>query len=169
MEQGKVTITKSMLDQRVASLLGKKGRDVSSVTSAFIDAVVEALTEEDGDVRLDGLGTMHVVERTGVRQQVCTLTKGYGHKKGRRGTTVVSVPSKYYLVLRKGTRLRDALNQRRRSKAMEKYGVDESTDQEKLEKQASEGCPKCGGKVERHGSTLMCRNCGTEPFEQKKT
>jgi ribosomal protein S27AE len=49
---------------------------------------------------------------------------------------------------------------------MEKYGVDETIDQEKLEKSASEGCPKCGGKVTRHGAILICKNCGTEPFEQ---
>jgi len=52
---------------------------------------------------------------------------------------------------------------------MEKYGVDEQINQEKLEKQASEGCPKCGGKVTRHGNILACENCGTEPFEQGRT
>lgn len=50
---------------------------------------------------------------------------------------------------------------------MEKLGVDEGIDQEKLEKMASEGCPQCGGEVERHGDILSCKNCGTEPFEQK--
>lgn len=48
---------------------------------------------------------------------------------------------------------------------MEKYGVDESTDQEKLEKQAAEGCPVCGRKPEKHGKVLMCPVHGTEPFE----
>jgi ribosomal protein S27AE len=48
---------------------------------------------------------------------------------------------------------------------MEKYGVDEQVDQGLVEKQASEGCPKCGSKVDRHGNTLVCANCGTEPFE----
>jgi ribosomal protein S27AE len=52
---------------------------------------------------------------------------------------------------------------------MEKYAVDEwQDDQEKLEKYASEGCPNCGSKVEKHGSTLMCVNCGTKPFEKEK-
>lgn len=51
---------------------------------------------------------------------------------------------------------------------MEKYGVDEQVDQRMLEKQASEGCPKCGtNRVERHGNTLVCVHCGTEPFEDK--
>jgi Zn finger protein HypA/HybF involved in hydrogenase expression len=52
---------------------------------------------------------------------------------------------------------------------MDKYGVDEGTeDQEILEKRSSQGCPKCGStRVQRHGSTLICPNCGTEPFEDK--
>jgi len=53
---------------------------------------------------------------------------------------------------------------------MEKYGVDErqEKDDAKLEKQAAEGCPKCGGKLERHGRTIICQNCGSEPFEEGK-
>lgn len=50
---------------------------------------------------------------------------------------------------------------------MEKYGVDEGTPQQDQEKQAAQGCPKCGGKVVRHGNTLVCASrCGTEPFEK---
>jgi hypothetical protein len=48
---------------------------------------------------------------------------------------------------------------------MEKYGVDESADQDKLEKQAAEGCPICGRKPEKHGKVLMCPVHGSEPFE----
>jgi len=51
---------------------------------------------------------------------------------------------------------------------MEKYGVDEGQDDEKMEKLAGSRCPKCGGKVIRHGNILMCENCGTEPFETEK-
>jgi hypothetical protein len=51
--------------------------------------------------------------------------------------------------------------------AMEKLGVDEGVNQQDLEKAASEGCPQCGAKVERHGQILTCPNCGTEPFEKK--
>jgi ribosomal protein S27AE len=51
---------------------------------------------------------------------------------------------------------------------MNKYGVDEGKDGQKLEKLAADKCPKCGGEVTRHGSTLMCVNCGTEPFEDEK-
>jgi len=49
---------------------------------------------------------------------------------------------------------------------MDKFGVDEGVDQEALEKKAAQGCPKCGSdKVERHGSILICPNCGAEPWE----
>ena len=51
---------------------------------------------------------------------------------------------------------------------MEKYGVDEGSGQEDLEKRAAQGCPKCGSdKVTKHGATLVCPNCGTEPWENK--
>lgn len=48
---------------------------------------------------------------------------------------------------------------------MDKYGVNEHSDSEKMEKYAAEGCPKCGAKVTRHGNILVCPKCGTEPFE----
>lgn len=51
---------------------------------------------------------------------------------------------------------------------MDKLGVDEGQDQEVLEKAASDGCPQCGKKVERHGQVLVCPRCGTAPFEKKK-
>lgn len=51
---------------------------------------------------------------------------------------------------------------------IEKYGVDESTEQDskKMEKAAAEGCPRCGRKVQLHGNVLLCPNCGSEPFEK---
>lgn len=51
---------------------------------------------------------------------------------------------------------------------MTKYAVDEDVDQDVLEKRANNGCPKCGRKVDMHGKTAVCANCGTEPFEDKK-
>ena len=50
---------------------------------------------------------------------------------------------------------------------MEKYGVDEGTDSEGLEKKAAEGCPKCHQKPEKHGTILVCPTHGSEPFEAK--
>lgn len=49
---------------------------------------------------------------------------------------------------------------------MDKYGVDESVDQEALEKKAASGCPRCGKDLVKHGSVVMCPDHGTEPFEQ---
>jgi DNA-directed RNA polymerase subunit RPC12/RpoP len=51
---------------------------------------------------------------------------------------------------------------------LEKFGVDESVNQEELEKKAAEGCPECGAKVERHGNVILCPNCGSAPFEKKE-
>ena len=48
---------------------------------------------------------------------------------------------------------------------MDKYGVKTNSDDIKT---ASDGCPLCGGKVERHGQVSVCENCGTKPFEPKK-
>jgi ribosomal protein S27AE len=52
-----------------------------------------------------------------------------------------------------------------KEKQMDKYAVVEGADQEALEKRALAGCPKCGSRVEKHGTTLTCPKCGTEPFE----
>ena len=52
---------------------------------------------------------------------------------------------------------------------MDKYAVDETTaiPQERLEKLAAEGCPRCGRKPVKHGSSvLLCPECGSEPFEK---
>jgi hypothetical protein len=51
---------------------------------------------------------------------------------------------------------------------MDKYAVVEEVDQEKLEKQAAAGCPKCGKTPERHGNVLTCPIHGSEPFEAKR-
>lgn len=49
---------------------------------------------------------------------------------------------------------------------MDKYGVDQGTDLEKLEKKASEGCPKCGAQLVKHGVVLICPRHGSEPLEK---
>lgn len=56
---------------------------------------------------------------------------------------------------------------KRRGVMIEKFGVDEGTDQDALEKAAAEGCPKCGARCSRQGNLLICPNCGTEPFERQ--
>ena len=49
---------------------------------------------------------------------------------------------------------------------MTKYAVDESVDQEQLEKISAQGCPECGQKLTRHGSVLLCPTHGSAPFEK---
>jgi len=51
---------------------------------------------------------------------------------------------------------------------MEKYAVDESKDQDRLEKAAAQGCPECGAKLEKHGAVLLCPAHGSKPFEGEK-
>lgn len=52
---------------------------------------------------------------------------------------------------------------------MDKFGVDEGVDGEALEKQAADGCPKCGRKdLQRHGKLLMCPTHGSEPWESQR-
>lgn len=51
---------------------------------------------------------------------------------------------------------------------MDKYAVDETVDQEAMEKAAANGCPECGAKCERHGNILICPVHGSAPFEKKQ-
>lgn len=54
-----------------------------------------------------------------------------------------------------------------KEEGMSKFGVDEGTNAEALEKRAAAGCPVdgCGKTPERHGTTLMCPTHGSEPWE----
>lgn len=133
-----------------------KLRDVSAVTAAFLRGAREALTELD-TVRLDGLGAIRIVIREG---RVDTL---------KLETPMPSPREKKYHVSFKKAEVfsRELWKKRRleRGMTMDKYAVDEQQDNEKI---ASEGCPECGAKVERHGNVLACPVHGTEPFEKKK-
>lgn len=152
---------KAQLDLQVAELLGKKTREVSAITATFLHEVARALADS-GHVRLNGLGDLRVICRRGVRQRF--------HRTSFKGKKdVVAVPRKYYVSFKKALQLTALLQERhpRKDKAMEKFGVDEGTDQEKLEKAAADGCPLCGKKPVRHGSVLMCPEHGSEPFEKK--
>lgn len=54
---------------------------------------------------------------------------------------------------------------------MEKYAVDElppnkpATDS-KQANVTDTPCPECGGQVERHGNVMLCKKCGSAPFER---
>lgn len=154
-------VKKHALDGRVAELLGKRVRDVSHITEAFLHEVVRALVES-GEVRLDGLGTLHVNCRRGVVPSLALL------KGTATSSRVVPVERKYHVNFRRSIRLKEALRARfGKENIMDKFGVDEGTDNEKLEKAAADGCPQCGAKCTKHGSTMVCPKCGTEPFEKK--
>lgn len=57
---------------------------------------------------------------------------------------------------------------RKKDRNLDKYAVEEEKDQDAMKRAFDKSaCPKCGRKVERHGDTLLCPNCGTEPFEKK--
>lgn len=158
-------VRKKQLDAQVAELLGRELREVSAITAAFLLEVRRALVEE-GCVRMDGLGELHVNRRKGVRPHVTQL-RTYAGK-----TSSVRIRAKYYVNFKKAEPLRAAIRAHygaggRKETTMEKFGVDESADKD-LEKQASEGCPKCGSKPQLHGKVLICPNCGSEPFENPK-
>jgi rubrerythrin len=54
--------------------------------------------------------------------------------------------------------------------AMEKYAVDETTNNERMDKLATPKgyCPVCGQEVRVHGTVRVCPKCGTEPFEENR-
>ncbi len=150
------------LDSEIAAELGVAKKRVSRITDAFIDAIRSHLT--DGTVvHLDGFGKLHVHKETyGVRPQL-------QNPKGEEITTPVAVPVKHKVHFAKAQPFKLQLQQRwKEDNAMEKYGVDETVNQEGLEKAAAQGCPKCAAKLEKHGSVLICPTHGSEPFEQKR-
>lgn len=55
-----------------------------------------------------------------------------------------------------------------KNEPMEKLGVDQGQEPRELKKQASGGCPDCGGSVREVGPLLACVNCGTRPFEKRR-
>ncbi len=149
-------VRKSQLDRRVALLLGERIEDVSAITAAFLDAARDELAAMK-DVLFDGLGRLRVLPARGLTANQTFLPPH------------VPPTKRYYVSFKKSEPLtRKILGKepRTRSKTMEKFGVDEQ--QADNEKVASEGCPECGAKVERHGNVLACPTHGTEPFEKKK-
>lgn len=148
---------KSDFDTEVAAQLGISRDKVSLITGAFLQTVRNTIVE-DGVAMLDRFGKF----------------KAVAYQGGRRGKLegdtkkVVPVPIKLRVHFSKAQGFKEQLHEAwaMEGNPMEKYGVDESVDQKNLEKQASEGCPKCSRELVKHGSVLMCPTCGTEPFEQ---
>lgn len=135
---------------RTASELGISTKEVRVIVSEFLNQAGLFLIK-NRTMHLMGLGRLQAWVRLGPQ----------GSKKiQRRGSVVVSFT--------KASRVEKLAKICLTEEIMEKYGVDTSVDTDKLEKAASEGCPECGEKVERSGSVVRCRRCGTAPFEEKR-
>lgn len=134
---------KSDLDFKVARALGVSRREVSRVTTAFLDEAQKALVRGH-ELYFTQLGRM----RVGVAQ----YPNGNNHYAGIRRVDK--------LIVRKSGKFRKAVKDH-----MEKYAVEEPIDHDAMEKAAAAGCPICGRTPVRHGNTLMCPVHGTEPFE----
>lgn len=162
------------LEAMVALELGKTRREVRDVVTSFLSHALSALADRE-QVHLDGFGRFVLVESS-KKSSLPIL-----YDRPGKGKLTKKIPDKRHVILREFRvhfKKSDVFNRILREKygpghvrrrVMEKFGVDESTDQETLEKQASQGCPRCGSKrVTRHGSLLSCDNCGTEPWEKRK-
>lgn len=149
---------------------------VKMVTSAWIEAI-QAILVEEGAVQIDSFGTFSI-QTQAPRKQSLPL-RHFG--KAVLPASSVDVPTKICVTFSKAGPLKQALKRRydtqgtknmtkpnSDSEGMDKFGVNENVDQERLEKQAAEGCPLCGAKVQRHGTVLMCPTHGTEPFEKNE-
>lgn len=160
--RSKRVVKKSELDRQVALLLGMKQRDISNVTAEFLLAIQRALVDLN-EVHLDGLGHLRIYTQVGAVDKL---------KPSNTGKTLrVKSKKKYRVSFKKAAPFTLALRRKLggaeiETVQMEKFGVDEAhADNEKV---ASNGCPECGAKVERHGNVLACAVHGTEPFERKR-
>lgn len=160
---------KQQLVREVSWLVNMSERRVSPVINEFLNRVKEHLIAGE-TVQLETFGELELTayecnaRMTGLFKKTVTGVRGSGESIVRR---------KHRVTFRKAPAFTRELLEKSGSGAervvdVEKYGVDESGSEQ--EKKASQGCPKCGAKVEKHGNVLACPNCGTEPFEggQKK-
>lgn len=139
------------------------------VTGCFLRTALHEIVD-NGEVLLDGFGRFILREQK--HAAIAHLEKGAFRKGERRGALKVRTRRKFRVWFKKSKKFREALSDAygkestMEDEAMEKYGVDEGVDQEKLEKQAAGGCPECGQCPERYGKVLVCPTHGTEPFEK---
>lgn len=152
---------KAKLDRAVAQSLFVSRKEVRVITAEFITQLRRVLAEQ-GEATIDGLGRfkVEVIEpKPGNTRELVTGTFKPGERMGTR-TVEVSRYSRVHFS--QAGILKRMLN---KESDMEKYGVDESVNQEHLEKQAAKGCPECGSKLTKHGSVLLCPVHGSSPFE----
>lgn len=157
---------KKDVDAEVARLLDMPLDKISLVTSCFLRTLVHEIVDNH-DVHVAGFGTFRLREQK--NNAVAQLEKGTFRKGGRRGKMIVRVRRKFRVWFKKALRFHKALEDAYgKENTVEKYGVDEGVDQERLEKEAAAGCPECGQKPVRHGKVLACPTHGTEPFEKNR-
>jgi nucleoid DNA-binding protein/ribosomal protein S27AE len=164
MSEHQTVMKKVDVDRNVAAQLGLKTREVSTVTDAFLQALKLGLLSLE-PVKLDGFGTFRIYDSASkVTKQVVRLKKTNGEYVQLQVNHAFRVSFAKAFPFKK--LIQERLGKGTQEKPLEKYAVDEGGDQEKLEKQAAKDCPKCGSNVEKHGRTLVCPRCGSEPFEK---
>jgi len=147
------------LDREIALELGVPLPTVRKVTKAFVDGMTRALMH-DGAMDIHGFATLRVKLLRGGAG--CAIPQ---YADGKLDKICVSFSKKPTLkrVL--------SMHYHGRKSPMEKYGVDESQNTpDSLEKHSAKKgkCPKCGADCDMHGDVVICPNCGSEPFEEKK-
>ncbi len=158
---GKAQRDKSTLDRAVARSLFVSRKEVRVITDEFV-AELRKLLAETGDVTIKGLGRFRVERVEPKPGNTRELVTGSFKKGERRGTRTVEVSRYSRVHFSQSGILKEMLN---KEPEMEKYAVDESVNQESLEKQAAKGCPQCGSDLTKHGSVLLCPVHGSSPFE----
>lgn len=152
----------SQVVQRTAEELGLPIKDVNDVVLEFLNQAGSFLMEQRY-LSLTGLGVLRVF--IGSKQGEAFINggkkEGGGFKRRRR----IAFRGRVVVSFSKSSRLKKISRMYLEENMLEKYGVDEGTSTEQLEKAAAEGCPECGSKVERHGNVMKCPRCGTKPFE----
>lgn len=152
---------KSRLDRVVAQNLLVSRKEVRVITREFIGLICQLLADQ-GEVTIDGLGRLKVQMVTPKPGNTRELVTGNFRAGKGTGTRTVEVSRYSRVDFSQSGILKKMLN---KEPDMEKYGVDESVNQEQLEKRAAKGCPECASKLEKHGSVLICPVHGSSPFE----
>jgi nucleoid DNA-binding protein/ribosomal protein S27AE len=164
---------KSCLDARVARELGmfsdKKRRMVNLITAEFLRQLCELIAEQ-GVAGVEGLGRFSVSVNTNRRK--ATLVRGTEKSGKVLSTRVLDVDRSTRVYFSQCAALKKLLKEKsmetdtENNEEMSKLGVDESS--QDLQKLAAKGCPVCGSnELEKHGSVVVCPNCGSAPFEGK--
>lgn len=152
---------KNKLDRAVAKDLLVDRREVRVITQEWI-AQFRILLAQKEEVSIEGLGRFKIQRVTPSEGSVRNLTAGTFKPGENTGTRTVEVSRYVRVHFSQSSILKGVLN---KESDMEKYGVNESVNQERLEKQAAKGCPECGSNLNKHGSVLLCPVHGSSPFE----